>query len=51
MGTGAYWRAWEWNGMGWGNFGVVYAGIITRVCFLMGVGIGGDEDGGDGKDR
>ncbi|TVY31735.1 hypothetical protein LSUB1_G008316, partial [Lachnellula subtilissima] len=24
LGTGVYWRAWEWNCMAWGNVGFVY---------------------------
>lgn len=41
MGAGIYWKIWLWNAMDWGNVGFVYAGILSRVCFLMGVGIPG----------
>jgi len=41
MGSGIYFKAWAWNAMDWGNVGFVYAGILSRVCFLMGVGMPG----------
>lgn len=33
-------RCWEWNAMEWGSVGFVYAGALTRICFLLGVGVG-----------
>lgn len=41
LGTGVYWRVWEWNSMAWGNVGFVYVGAAMRMCFLGGVGMGG----------
>ncbi|KAK4699477.1 hypothetical protein P7C70_g6779, partial [Phenoliferia sp. Uapishka_3] len=42
-GTGTSWEVyckfWEWNEMAWGNVGFVYAGALTRVLFLLGVGL------------
>jgi len=39
MGMGVYYGFWTWNQMDWGNVGFVYLGALTRICFLMGVGI------------
>lgn len=42
----SYWEVyaafWTWNGMGWGNVGFVYFGALTRVAFLMGIGVAGE---------
>lgn len=40
LGTGYYWRFWDWNAMGWGNVGFVYVGAAMRCAFLAGVGMG-----------
>jgi len=49
MGSGIYWKIWQWNAMDWGNVGFVYVGILSRVCFLMGVGMPGKNKGGKSK--
>lgn len=33
-------RFWVWNSMEWGSVGFVYAGALTRMCFLLGLGVG-----------
>ncbi|KAJ3557767.1 hypothetical protein NM688_g1292 [Phlebia brevispora] len=33
-------RFWAWNAMEWGSVGFVYAGALTRMCFLAGVRVG-----------
>ena len=40
-GAGAelFWRFWEWNAMGWGSIGFVYAGATMRISFLLGLGL------------
>ncbi|KAF8509356.1 hypothetical protein BU17DRAFT_56206 [Hysterangium stoloniferum] len=45
LGPDAYWRLWEWNAMMWGSVGFVYLGATTRICFLMGLGLGGPDQG------
>jgi hypothetical protein len=40
LGTGIYWDVVSWNASDWGNVPFVYAGMIMRVCFLMGFGLG-----------
>jgi hypothetical protein len=40
LGTERYWNALKWNAIDWGNVGFVYTGAITRICFLLGVGLG-----------
>lgn len=40
LGSGVYWRFWEWNSMAFGNVGIVYMGMATRIAFLCGVGVG-----------
>ncbi|KAF2226057.1 hypothetical protein BDZ85DRAFT_75132 [Elsinoe ampelina] len=39
MGLQTYWRFWEWNAIYWGNLGFVYVGALTRICFLLDVGL------------
>jgi hypothetical protein len=39
LGTDVYWKFWEWNAMMWGGVGFVYAGALTRILFLLGVGV------------
>ena len=48
LGAGVYWRVWEWNSMAWGNVGFVYVGAAMRMCFLGGVGMGGEGKGREG---
>jgi hypothetical protein len=40
VGSGVFWRVWEWNAMVWGSVGFVYVGATMRMCFLAGVGLG-----------
>ena len=47
-------RFWAWNAMEWGSVGFVYMGALTRICFLLGVGVGvrgGRVLGGGERDR
>lgn len=39
LGYEVYWKFWEWNAMMWGGVGFVYAGALTRILFLLGVGV------------
>ncbi|KDR84533.1 hypothetical protein GALMADRAFT_32959, partial [Galerina marginata CBS 339.88] len=39
VGSGVFWRVWEWNAMVWGSVGFVYIGASMRMCFLAGVGL------------
>ncbi|KAF8166016.1 hypothetical protein B0H34DRAFT_259864 [Crassisporium funariophilum] len=39
VGSGVFWRVWEWNAMVWGSVGFVYVGATMRMCFLAGVGL------------
>ncbi|PSS08859.1 hypothetical protein PHLCEN_2v3474 [Hermanssonia centrifuga] len=32
-------KFWSWNAMEWGSVGFVYIGALTRICFLMGLGV------------
>ncbi len=41
LGSAVYWRADQWNAMGWGNVAFVYLGASMRTAFLLGVGLGG----------
>jgi hypothetical protein len=43
LGFSGYWKVWEWNAMAWGNVGFVYAGALTRICFLFNVGLRGER--------
>lgn len=43
VGSGVFWRVWEWNAMVWGSVGFVYAGATMRMCFLAGIGLGGSQ--------
>jgi hypothetical protein len=44
LGTGVYWKVYEWSAMDWGNVGFVYAGALTRIAFLCGLGIPTEQD-------
>src|ERR1700730_10396542 len=35
LGTGVYWRVWEWNVMCWVSIGLGYIAIVLRTCFLL----------------
>jgi len=48
---GYFWRVWEWNAMGWGNVGFVYLGMVMRVAFLMGVGMGSASSASSAKGK
>ena len=39
LGYDVFWKFWEWNAMMWGGVGFVYAGALTRILFLLGVGV------------
>jgi hypothetical protein len=39
LGSDVYWKFWEWNAMMWGGVGFVYAGALTRIMFLCGIGV------------
>jgi len=39
IGSGVYYRFWEWNSMYWGNLGFVYIGAAMRAAFLLGLGL------------
>ena len=41
LGHRIYWDVLGWNAGDWGNVPWVYAGATLRICFLMGVGLGG----------
>lgn len=43
LGHATYWQFWTWNAMGWGNVGFVYMGAMTRIAFLLGLGIGNPD--------
>jgi len=32
-------KVWAWDAMEWGSVGFVYVGALTRICFLLGVGL------------
>ena len=40
VGIQIYWNVSSWNAIDWGNIGFVYAGAATRICFLLGLGLG-----------
>lgn len=43
LGSDVYWRADQWNVMGWGNVPFVYVGASMRLAFLLGVGLSGPQ--------
>lgn len=43
LGSDIYWRADQWNAMGWGNVPFVYVGASMRLAFLWGVGLSGPQ--------
>ena len=39
LGLSIYWRVTGWNAIDWGNIAFVYIGALSRICFLLGVGL------------
>ncbi|CAG7559155.1 unnamed protein product [Fusarium equiseti] len=40
LGSSIYWDFRAWNASDWGNVPWVYGGMLMRICFLMGIGLG-----------
>jgi len=40
LGLATYYDVAQWNSMAYGNYLFVYVGAATRICFLLGVGLG-----------
>lgn len=40
LGIESYYDVANWNEMAYGNYLFVYCGALTRICFLLGVGMG-----------
>jgi hypothetical protein len=38
-GVSIYWGFWKWNAIDWGNVGFVYVGAMSRIAFLLGIGM------------
>jgi hypothetical protein len=45
LGLKTYYDIANWNAMAYGNYGFVYVGATTRICFLLGVGMGAGKKG------
>lgn len=43
LGLGIYYDVLKWGPMDWGNIAFVYCGATARICFLTGVGLGGEK--------
>ncbi|KIW88722.1 uncharacterized protein Z519_10768 [Cladophialophora bantiana CBS 173.52] len=43
LGIKSYYDVANWNAMAYGNYLFVYCGAATRICFLLGVGMGGPK--------
>ncbi|ETI28324.1 hypothetical protein G647_00773 [Cladophialophora carrionii CBS 160.54] len=43
LGVKTYYDLVNWNAMAYGNYLFVYCGAATRICFLLGVGMGGPK--------
>jgi len=43
LGIDIYYDIMKWGPMDWGNVAFVYCGATTRICFLTGVGLGGER--------
>ena len=43
LGPDIYYDVTKWGPMDWGNIAFVYCGATTRICFLTGVGLGGEK--------
>ncbi|KAI9659060.1 MAG: hypothetical protein M1821_002020 [Bathelium mastoideum] len=39
LGSSIYWQPQRWNAIDWGNLGFVYVGALTRISFLLGLGM------------
>ena len=40
LGLEVYYDVARWNAIDWGNIAFVYCGATTRICFLVGIGMG-----------
>ena len=43
LGPDIYYDVRKWGPMDWGNIAFVYCGATTRICFLTGIGFGGEK--------
>ena len=43
LGIDIYYDVTKWGPIDWGNIAFVYVGATTRICFLTGVGLGGEK--------
>jgi len=43
-GLQVYYDVLGWNAIDWGNVAFVYCGATMRICFLLGVGLGGKSE-------
>ena len=43
LGLDVYYDVTKWSPMDWGNVAFVYCGATARICFLTGVGLGGEK--------
>jgi hypothetical protein len=43
LGLSYYYDFANWNSIAWGNIAFVYCGATLRICFLLGVGLGGPQ--------
>jgi hypothetical protein len=43
LGLDIYYDVMKWAPMDWGNVAFVYCGATTRICFLTGIGLGGEK--------
>lgn len=41
LGVSYYYDFGNWNAIAWGNIAFVYCGATLRICFLLGIGLGG----------
>ena len=51
LGTGVYWEFHRWSPIDWGNVGFVYAGALTRICFLCGLGMPSEKTVSNNKNE
>lgn len=43
LGLSYYYDVANWNSIAWGNIAFVYCGALTRISFLLGIGLGGSK--------
>lgn len=43
LGSNVYYDVVKWGPMDWGNIAFVYCGATMRICFLTGIGLGGEQ--------